>query len=88
MAAEEKRFVNGIRIFPNTTETTKAFKFGTVIITPKDLRDWMNENQELATEYKGEKQFKFDIMKAKDKDTWYMSPVGNRQEKGKDDLPF
>lgn len=61
----DKIYPQGIRTF-DPQETAPEFIVGTLIIEPKTLMDWLKENPNLLTEYKGKKQLKLTILKARE----------------------
>ena len=58
-------FPKGIRIF-SPKPTAPPFIKGQIIITPKELFDWLKANPDLLTDYKDTKQLKLTIMEKKD----------------------
>lgn len=61
----EKVKVEGIRGF-NRNKNAPEFVLGSLIITPKQLTEWLNANSQHITEYNGEKQLKISLLKSKD----------------------
>ena len=59
--AEAKIYPKGIVTFAKN-EKAPDFVLGTIIINPKELIDWMNQNQNLLAEYKGEKQLRLQAL--------------------------
>lgn len=58
-------FAKGIRVFA-PKENAPSFIKGQIIITPKELMEWIKQNQNLLNDYKGEKQLKLTLMQSKD----------------------
>lgn len=86
----ENKYPSGIIIF-KPHEKAPDFVKGSVVITPKAFRDWCNENVDLATDYKGEKQFKFSLKEGKkglylELDMYKKEKAAQAEEV--DDLPF
>lgn len=86
----ETKYPKGIIIF-KPHEKAPDFVKGSVVITPKDFRDWCNENAEAATDYKGSKQFRFSLKEGKkglylELDTYKKENAAQAEEKS--DLPW
>jgi len=60
--AAEKIYVKGFRTFPKH-EKAPDFVLGSLIITPNEFFDWLEENKHLLQEYKDDKQLKCQILK-------------------------
>jgi hypothetical protein len=58
----EKVFAKGIMCFDKHA-SAPDFVIGTVVITPRELVEWIKENPNYLTDYKGAKQLKFQILK-------------------------
>ncbi len=58
----EKVFAKGIMCFDKHA-SAPDFVVGTVVITPRELVEWIKENPNYLTDYKGAKQLKFQILK-------------------------
>ena len=88
----EKVYVEGFRGFkPN--EKAPDFVLGTLIVTPKEFIDFLNNKcSKYFTEYNGKQQIKFQVLRAKDGgltfvvDT-YVKPE-QKQEDESDNIPF
>lgn len=93
---KETIYPEGIRTFdknPNQPD----FVIGSLVITPNKLVAWLKENENLLTEYNGDKQLKCQILKG-DKglyvkvDTWKPTSSGGtnevKEQPAEDDLPF
>lgn len=90
-------YVDGIRTFP-PRDGAPDFVIGNGVITPKQLLEFLKkpEVSEHFTEYKGEKQIKFSILKGRDGspnfviDTFKAEPAGQSasDDGDGDDLPF
>ena len=72
----ETIYPKGIRTFKKH-ENAPDFVLGTVVITPKELREWLlGDGSQYLTEYKGEKQIRLQATTTKDGslslkvDTW------------------
>ena len=60
--AEEKKYAQGFRIFsPN--ENAPDFVVGSVVVNPREFTNFMASMKEHFTEYNGQKQLKFQILK-------------------------
>lgn len=58
---EEKKYAKGFRIFsPN--ENAPDFVVGSVVVNPREFTDFMAGMAEHFTEYKGQKQLKFQLL--------------------------
>ena len=81
-------YVKGMRVFA-PHEKAPDFVKGALIITPKELVQFIKDNPEYLSEYNGEKQLKCQILEG-DKglyftvDTW--KPDGNSQPQASDDV--
>lgn len=86
----EKIYAAGLRTFaprPNAPD----FVLGALVITPKELFEWMNtEGKEYLTEYEGKKQLRLDILAGKDGgkinlavNTFKPEPKAEKQEQTK-----
>ena len=70
----DKIYPKGLRTFP-PRDTAPDFVKGTLIITPRELVDFIKDNPHLLTEYEGRKQLRCNILEG-DKglylqvDTW------------------
>lgn len=83
----EKIYPKGIRVFPKH-EKAPDFVLGTVIITPNELFTWLKENQNLLSEYEGNKQLKLQLLKG-DKGIYMQVDTYKKEENiSKDKLPF
>lgn len=60
--SQEKIYPKGIMCF-DKHGSAPDFVIGTVIITPRELVDWIKENPTLLTEYKESKQLKLQMLK-------------------------
>jgi hypothetical protein len=83
-------YPKGLRVFsPN--ENAPDFVKGNVIITPRELTDWIKENANLLTDYKGQKQLKLQLLQG-DKGLYFKvddyKSKGNNSTSKDDDLPF
>ena len=58
-------FPKGIRIF-SPKPTAPPFIKGQIIITPKELFEWLKAEPDVLTDYKDTKQLKLTIMEKKD----------------------
>ena len=90
----DKIFPKGIRSFAKH-EKAPDFVLGAVIINPNELFSWLKENPEYLTEYKGQKQIRFQLTLTKDGrpslsvDTYGIEPKADNSIKPvEDDLPF
>ena len=59
--SKEKIYVKGLRTFAKN-EKAPDFVLGTLIITPNELVQWLKENEQYLTDYKGTKQLKCQIL--------------------------
>lgn len=95
--AQEKIYVKGFRTFAKS-DKAPDFVLGSLVITPREFVDWIKENKELLTDYKGAKQLKVQILQGKESinfvvDTYKPTPnTGEKDFEPKkeeiDDLPF
>ena len=91
--ANEKVFPKGIVCF-DKHQSAPDFVIGTVIISPRELVDWLKENEKLLTDYKGAKQLKLQMLKGSKGpymvvDTYQKAEqVQSTNAKVSDDLPF
>ena len=60
--ANEKVYAKGIRTFPKH-EKQPSFVLGAMVITIAELNDWVKQNEQYLTDYNGQKQLKFQILK-------------------------
>jgi hypothetical protein len=60
----EPIYPKGLRGFAKH-QNAPDFVLGTLIITPKELFDWIKENPQHLTEYKDTKQIRIQILKSK-----------------------
>ena len=91
--AETKIYPKGLRTFAKN-EKAPAFVLGTLVITPNELIEWVNQNSNLLTDYNGSKQLKCQILQG-DKgiyftvDTYKGTPSnGLTNNKPIEDTPF
>lgn len=89
----EKIYPEGLRFF-NKKDSQPDFVIGSLIITPRQLTDWIKANPSLLTEYNEQKQLKLQILKG-DKGMYsvvdtYKPKTDNKTESknDNDDLPF
>lgn len=61
----EKKYPKGIRVF-GPKPNAPTFVKGQIIITPNELVQWLKENSDVLTEYKGEKQLRLSLLERKD----------------------
>ncbi len=61
----DKIFPKGIVSFAKHANAPD-FVLGTVVINPNELIGWLKENANLMTDYKGEKQIRFQLTMSKD----------------------
>lgn len=92
-----KKYPKGLMAFkPN--EKAPIFVKASVLINPKELYDWIKENNDCLTEYKGQKQLKLQLLES-DKglyfnvDTYKPKQTNTFEETpfridSKDDMPF
>lgn len=59
--ANEKIYPKGIMCFKKH-EKAPDFVIGTVVITPRDLIDWLKTNEKYLTDYNGAKQLKLQML--------------------------
>ncbi len=90
----EKNYINGLRGFA-PRQNAPDFVLGSMIITVEDLAKWIKANEAEATEYNGKRQFKCNVLRAKnggitfELDTWKPQPKEEPvQEQEQGDLPF
>lgn len=91
--AEPKIYPKGFKVFaPN--EKAPDFVKGALVVSPNIFNQWLRENTSYLTEYKGEKQIRFDILQGRDGltiavNTFKPTAKGTVPEvPGTDDLPF
>ncbi len=85
----EKVFANGIRAFEKR-QGAPDFVVGSIVITPKDLFEWVKANPEYLSDYKGSAQLKLDLLTGKTGLNLQVNtykPTGEAVEKS-DNLPF
>lgn len=87
----KKKYVDGIRVF-KPHKKAPEFIVADVIITPRELIDWMKDNAEHLTEYQGKKQFKLQITSG---DSGYSLSINDfkpketsKEVEEEDNLPF
>lgn len=98
--SQEKIYPKGIRVFPKN-DNAPDFVLGRMIITPNELIKFLKQPDilEHKTEYKGETQFSFDILEAKDGSVYFTlntyksqkSEASNKpqmESKNTEDFPF
>ena len=92
--SEKKIYPKGIMAFP-PHEKAPSFVKGSIVITPRQLVDWIKENPALLMQYKEEKQLRLQLTQGQDGklslsvDTWKPnSQAAPKKEEPKDDLPF
>ena len=61
MEKTEKVYAKGIRTF-NKHEKAPDFVYGTLIISPNELMEWIKENPQYLTDYKGSPQLKMQVL--------------------------
>ena len=61
MEKTEKVYAKGIRTF-GKHEKAPDFVLGTLIISPNELMEWINENPQYLTDYKGSPQLKMQVL--------------------------
>ena len=61
----EQRFPKGIRAF-KPRETAPDFVVTELVIDPKELAQYCNEDKSLLSDYKGADQLKLTVLKSKD----------------------
>jgi len=75
MEQQQKIFVTGIRFFdkhPNAPD----FVIGSLVITPNDLFQWLQQNPQAMTQYNGKSQIKLSVKRSQqgavycELDTW------------------
>lgn len=88
--ANEKIYPKGIRCFPKH-EKQPSFVLGSMVITPNELVQWLKGNENLLSEYNGEKQLKLQILNG-DKGIYLTVDTYKAEAKTAtaktDDLPF
>lgn len=72
--SEVKIYPKGLRTF-KPHDNAPDFVKGTLLITPNELIEWLKDNSQYLTDYKGAKQLKCQILDGKDGlyfqvDTW------------------
>jgi hypothetical protein len=82
--AEPKIYPKGMRTFAKNANAPQ-FVLGTLVITPKELVDWIKENDRLLTDYNGTKQLKLQILNG-DKGIYFT--VDTFKSKPKENLDF
>ena len=80
----EQKFPKGIRAF-KPRETAPDFVVTELVIDPKELAQYCNENKALLSDYKGADQLKLTVLKSKD-GTKHNIQVNTY--KPKSDVPF
>lgn len=80
----EQRFPKGIRAF-KPRDTAPEFVVTELVIDPKELVQYCNENKSLLSDYKGADQLKLTVLKSKD-GTKHNIQVNTY--KPKSDVPF
>lgn len=88
-------YVEGIRTFP-PREGAPDFVIGNGVFTPRQLMEFFKKPEvvEFFTEYKGDKQVKFSILKGKDGSANFVIDTFKPEAKAEtvssedDDLPF
>jgi len=91
--AEKKEIIypKGLRTF-DKNENAPDFVLGSLIVTPRELTDWITENSQYLSDYKGAKQLKLNMLKG-DKgvyftvDTWKANSEAKAEPKAKEALP-
>ena len=61
----EKIYPKGIRCFP-ARQGAPEWVLGSILVTPKELQEWIAANQQYMGEYQGNPQLKLDLLKGKD----------------------
>lgn len=87
--SQEKIYPKGVVCFDKHA-SAPDFVVGSLIITPRELIDWIKENESMLTEYNGKKQLKLQILKGSKGlyttvDTYNSRATASQP---KDDLPF
>lgn len=62
--ANDKVFPEGIRMFAKR-QGAPDFVIGSMVITPNALVQWLKDNKQYLSEYKGEKQLKLQVLSGK-----------------------
>lgn len=86
--AQEKIYPKGIMAF-SPRQGAPDFVKGSLVITPRELIDWLKQNEGLLTEYEGKKQIRLDLLEG-NKGLYVAVNTYKAGEKKKqeDDLPF
>lgn len=87
----EKIYVEGFRGFkPN--EKAPDFVLGTLIVTPKEFIDFLNNKcSKHFTEYNGKQQIKFQVLRSKDGGLTFVVDTYKQEQKQEpefNDIPF
>ena len=83
----DKKYPKGIRVF-GPKENAPTFVKGQIIITPKEFLDWIKENADLLTDYKGEKQIRLSLLERKDGQGLNLVVDTYKPKTNEDGLPF
>jgi len=88
----ETIYPKGVTLF-SPRDGAPEWVVGEVIITIEDLKEFVNDNPDLLSEYKGKKQLKLNILRGKKGlyatvNTYKPKPKGGEEDDGKDPLPF
>lgn len=85
------KHVSGVRIFdkhPNAPD----FVICSLVLTPDDIAEWVSNNPDFVSEYKGKTQVRLQIKRSKDGKVYAEIDSYKKSEKTftepKDDLPF
>ena len=84
------KFPQGVRVFA-PKENAPLFVKGQIIITPKELFQWLKDNPDMMTDYKDQKQLKLAITERKDGKGWNTivdTYKPKNDTNGLGDLPF
>jgi hypothetical protein len=84
--SDQKKYADGFRWF-DRKDNQPDFVLGSISVTPAKLLEWVNANPELTSEYQGDKQVWFQVLKSKDGKVYAKLNTG-KQGKKTDDLPF
>jgi hypothetical protein len=76
-------FCEGVRVFA-PHDNAPDFVIATVIITPRELVDWIKENSDVLVQYKEEKQLNLQLLESKAGDLYFaVNAYGSEREPAK-----
>ncbi len=80
----DRKYPEGIRVF-SPRQGSPDFLRGSILITPNVLFKWLKENENLLTEYEGQKQINLDLLDG-NKGLYVAVNTYKKDAKPKDDI--